>query len=155
MSYVSYRWHLRRLKRNQKQIRADFAKKYKAFLKDKSKTVDDRSALEAEEQYYEQGMQERVNIFHSDRLFERATDCDIETPPFGANSDSWQYSDDGDRYFLSAHGRAQMRDLLQKEEDRNFERWARWFKIIAPVVGAFTGLIGVGIGLVAFLQHKK
>lgn len=151
MSYLSYRWKLFRLSRRGKELREEFRKKFEELRKDKSKTADDSYSLEEEEHYIEMDMQETVEIFHSDRLLERAAACDVDAPSLQDKAELWSYSDNGERYFLNAAGRAHMRDLLQKEEDRNFQKWARW----APIIGAVAGLIGVITGLAAVLQHKK
>ncbi|HXE32796.1 MAG TPA: hypothetical protein VN087_02700 [Verrucomicrobiae bacterium] len=132
-------------------MREEFRKKFEEISKDKGKTAHDSYSLEAEEHYIELDMQETVEIFHSDRLLERAAACDVDAPSLQDKAELWKYSEDGERYFLNAAGRAHMRDLLQKEEDRNFQKWARW----APIIGTVTGLIGVIIGLVAFFRHPR
>jgi hypothetical protein len=155
MSYLSYRWNLYKLRRGQQKDRARFAKKFEELKKDKTKSSFEYAELQAEEQSSEQDMQEFVAVSHSTYLLEQAAKYDIETPPYVENSEFWRYSEDGERFYLTASGRALMRDRVHKEEERNFEKWAKWAKTLAPVIGAFTGLLGVIVGLAAVLQHKK
>jgi hypothetical protein len=152
MSSISGWWNLRRLQRRRREIPEEFAKKEKEYRLDKTKTSEDYNALQAEEYYEERTIEEAVNKFISIRLYEQATKHDVEIPPPSEHPDYWRQAQDGDYQFLSAKGRAALRDLIRAEKDRKFEEWAKYAKTFAPIIGAIAGLIGVLTGLVAVLK---
>jgi hypothetical protein len=152
MSCLSDWWHFEKLKRRRREIRKEFAEQFEKLRKDKSKTSEDYNALQAEEYYEGKAMDEVVDTFLSDRLIEQATECDVEVPPYSENKELFQHTEDGERVYLNAKGRALMRDLIHKEQERNFEKWARWAKTFAPLIAAIAGLLGVLTGLVSVLK---
>ena len=151
MSYLSDWWNFRKLKRVRRELRKSYAEQFKQYRTDKSKTADDYNALQAEEYYEGQATEEAVNKFLSNRLLEQATEYDIETPPI-SEEEFWQYTHDGEYYYLSVAGRALVRRLIHTERERSFEEWARWARTFAPIIAAIAGLVGVLIGLASVLK---
>jgi len=151
MSYASEWWNLRKFKRERRAIRKHFAKKLEQLKQDKTKSPYAYAELQSEEHFEWKLMDEAENVFRSDRILEQAIECDVEVP--SGDKELWQYTDDGERCYLSSKGRALMRDMIQKEQDRNFERWFRWVKALAPIVTAVAAFLGAATGCI--LAFKK
>jgi hypothetical protein len=128
-------------------MRKDFAKQFAQLKKDNPRDADAYHALQADEYFEEKLMEEERNIYFSDRLLEQAPECDVEVPPL-LEKDLWQYTEDGERCFLSLKGRDLMRDRLNQAKDRNSADWARRSRIIVPIIGALIALLGTATGLV-------
>ena len=74
--------------------------------------------------------------------------------PTPKDEDKWEPAEDtppGYR-FLSPIGIAEVRAAIRKEKRERREAVAWWVKMIATLVGAFTGIIGALIGLIAILK---
>lgn len=150
---ISHWWNLRQFKRKRQAIRKDFARKSQRLAQDKTKNPYGYAELQADEYFEDKMLEEAVEGFLSNRLLEQAYDYDVEVPSPSKNKEWWQYTDDGEHCYLNAAGRAAMRDLIHKEQERNSEDWKRWAQILAPVIGALAALFGAATGLV--LAFKK
>lgn len=150
---ISHWWNLRKFKRKRRAIREDFAKKARQLAQKETKNPYAYSELQADEYFEDKMMEETVAGFLSNRILEQAFDYDVEVPSPSERKEWWQYTDDGEHCYLNAEGRAVMRDLIHKEQERNTEDWKRWAQILAPVIGALAALFGAATGLV--LAFKK
>lgn len=150
---ISHWWNMWKFKRKRQAIRRNFAEKSEQLAKDGTKDRYDYAAPDADEQFENKIMEEAVEGFLSNRLLEQAYDYDVDVPSPSKHKEWWQYTDDGEHCYLNAAGRAAMRDLIHKEQERNSEDWKRWAQILAPVIGALAALFGAATGLV--LAFKK
>lgn len=145
-------WELRKLKQQRRELQKKFALKAKEYKQDKAKTHWDFAELEADEYYEGITLEETENAFRSNRLIQNAIEFDVEIPPT-SEKEFWQFTDDGENCYLNSKGRALVRDLVHKEQERAFEEWAKWVKMLAPIIGALAALVGAATGLVLALKR--
>jgi DNA transposition AAA+ family ATPase len=94
---------------------------------------------------------DRLAAVESAQLLRRAHKLGIEVPETGA---WWDYElvDGGKgsrQTHLSEFGKVKVAKLIREEKLKNVEQW---IKLIAPILTALTGLLGVIIGLIAILR---
>jgi hypothetical protein len=142
-----------RLKWQRWRIQQAYREDYKK-LKENKAPADEFRQLDASEYFDTREIESVIDSRTSRRLTDQARSLDVETPPLSAK-EMWIHHEDGERVWLSAKGRSQVRKLIDEEKARRFEVKTRWVtKIILPLAGILVGIIGAITGLVAVL-HKK
>lgn len=124
--------------------------------KDYAPALKSAKATEAEEILAERDsllspLMRRLAVLESVQLVDKAHKLGIEIP----STESWwefEYAEDGIgsyRSYLSELGKVKVAKLIREEKLKNAEQW---IKLIAPLISALTGLLGVIIGLIAILS---
>jgi hypothetical protein len=142
-------WKLRRRRR----------KVFNAYEKDieklqtKKAPADERYALEAQQYFETNEIDQEIDREIGHRLHTEALELDVGLPQL-KDEGMWIHDDNSNRVWLSASGRSQVRKLIDQEKGRRFEVTTRWVKLLLPIIAALAGLIGTITGLAAVL-HKK
>jgi hypothetical protein len=84
------------------------------------------------------------------KLLRKAFGLMVRTDDITNDPDNWVIGDFGDRYLLGI-AENELGQRVRKASRENFEYWV---KVIAPILGAITGLIGGITGLVAVIGRK-
>lgn len=155
MTYLIHRWKLWQLQQKRRALKQKFAEKEKALREKGSNNPYAASELQADEYYESKAMEEWIDSFRSSYLIDQAIDLDVETPTVSDGSEFWQFTDDGEHWYLNRKGRDLVQDLINKKKDRNSEDLARFGRVFVPIITSIGGVIGIITGLVAVLQHKK
>ncbi len=153
MSYIYDKWRLWKLKREQRSLRKDYAKKFAQLKKSKTRTPDDYNELAASEYFDERLMDDEIGTFLSDRLREQATDCDVEIPSMSDNPELWQHTETGGSSYLSLRGREVMRERISQARERNSADWSRRSKIWVPIISAIAAVLSAATAFI--LAFKK
>lgn len=137
-------WKLKRLRKN---VFTDYEKRVAKLLKaDPPKAW----ALMAEEYQEVQSLDDRIDVMMSEAIRWEAKELDVEVPPVD-NGEMWK-RDQLNFLYLTPKGRSHLRRLIDEEKTRRFDVWAKWVKLLLPIITAVAGLIGVITGLVAVLR---
>ncbi|SRR5258708_2221601 len=113
--------------------------------------------IAAEAYYACNHVDQRIDWILDQRIRQKAQELDIAMPLVTQN-EMWQRGEDQSLY-LSPQGRFYLRKLIDEEKARRFEVWAKWVKLLTPIILGFltalVGIIGAITGLVAVLRHTK
>lgn len=119
---------------------------------DKTSKSYDFAELDADEYFETKMLEEAKNAFLSSRLIEQAAKFDVEVPPVSTEGEFWTYTDDGDRVYLTAKGRALIRGLVHIEKERHAADWDRRLKASASIIGVLAALCGAATGVILALK---
>jgi hypothetical protein len=147
------RYRVWKLKYHRWRFDVQYAAEHKKLL-EKHADNQDFASLEADEQFTLGEIQDQIDLIRSSNLFRKAYDYDVELPP-STDQSMWQSTDDGEKTFLSKKGRAYVRKLIHEEYGRDFDlRYGSFTRIILPLIGLLTGLIGASAGYLAVKQRQ-
>jgi hypothetical protein len=145
-------WKLWRMRRYQQTIRDEYQTKTDKLRMDKTSKSYDFAELDADEYFETKMLEEAKNAFLSNRLIEQAARFDVEVPPVSTEGEFWTYTDDGDRVYLTAKGRALIRGLVHIEKERHAADWDRRLKASASIIGVLAALCGAATGVILALK---
>jgi hypothetical protein len=110
-------------------------------------TVDDLAELSSKQIV----LQRRLDNIVTQKLLREADRLGIDIRE--DEHPDWWYKITKDGWsILTQSGQVRVRKLIREEKLANRERLVR---LIAPIIGALTGLIGAIIGLIAFLRSSR
>jgi len=110
------------------------------------------SELDADEYYGIKDIEGAIDCVISNSLLDRARSLDVEIP-LRTDPAMWTEHEDGELFWLTSKGRAQVRKAIDEEKTRRFERKTLWVtKLVLPILGGLVGILGALIGLVSALK---
>lgn len=141
------RWRMWKVQRRIKREIVLLKRRADKVLLDWPMTVDDLAELSSKQIV----LQRRLDNIVTQKLLREADRLGIDIRE--DEHPDWWYKITKDGWsILTQSGQVRVRKLIREEKLANRERLVR---LIAPIIGALTGLIGAIIGLIAFLRSSR
>jgi hypothetical protein len=94
-----------------------------------------------------------IEILKSRRLERTANLIDARLPAY-EDTNFWVQSEGSPRLYLNTTGRDLVATRIAEIKKRNFDNWAKWVLLLAPLITGIGGILGIITGLVAVLRRR-
>jgi hypothetical protein len=142
--------------RNFKHARRENEKKYREgmdALRARKASNAEYAEFTADCVHDDEVLDEQFALFLSSRVIDEARELDIEVP---TDTPVWDHTDDGERAYLKAATRAELRKRVDEEKTRRFEAKTLWItRIILPLAGLLVGIIGALTAFVSVMNQRQ
>jgi hypothetical protein len=145
--WLHYRYQLVLLQRKKRQTQRYFTKAGNKARKEQ-KTIDALQALEAEEVFERNSIDDDVHQLISNYVRSEAEKHFVPVPRFNLVDGKWERSEVSDRYRLTQECIKELRSAIRAERKESSELARSWLT-------GLTGLIGVLIGLAAIILGRR
>jgi hypothetical protein len=155
MSYFKHKWRSWQFKRKRRAIQKCVAVKLEQLNAMRKPDPYDYAAIQSDEYYENQMLEEAMSAYRSSYLIDEALEYDVEIPSSQSREEFWQYTEDGEKWFLNRNGRDYLEDLVNKKKELRAAGWVRFAKVFVPIVGAAAALLGAITGFIVVLHHAR